>query len=149
VSILAGSAAGAFFAHISPMLLNNIKDSAFARMFNRDRWRDDRRSTVGGAIGGAFGSLAGTVSSYLIGIPSLWYFITTGLWAAAASIVFGSLVGAMSGRGLAPRSVIHLEDLVDGEKDILVSIDCAEQNEKVPEIEEMLRRDGARTVRPA
>ena len=149
VSILAGSAAGAYIAHISPVLLKNIKDSAFGRMIQRDNQLDDRRSILGGAIGGAFGSLAGTISSYLIGIPSIWFFVSTGLWAATASIVFGSLVGAMSGRGLAPKQLIGMEDLVEGEQEILVSIDCADQGEKVPEIEALLRRDGARAIRPS
>jgi len=147
-SVLAGTLAGAYFARIAPQLLKNVKDSSFSRMSRRDVKSDARRSAIGGMLGGAFGSLAGTSSSYLIGIPSLWYFVSSGLWAAGASIVVGSLVGAMSGRGQAPRGLERLEDLSEGDNKILVSIDVV-RSEKVPEIEELLRRDGAMQVRPA
>lgn len=148
MSIVTGAVSGAYFARLAPKLLRNVKDSTFAKMQKRDVQYDDSRSSIGGMLGGAMGSLAGTASSYVIGIPSVWYFISTGLWAAGASIVVGSLVGAMCGRGQAPAGLARFEDLSEGDPRILVSIDVA-RPDKVPEIEELLLRDGATQVRPA
>ncbi|HYG75968.1 MAG TPA: hypothetical protein VEK08_13270 [Planctomycetota bacterium] len=145
----AGAATGACVARNVPKLLRRMKDKRFTALVPQHSEYDDWRSSVGGAIGGLFGSIAGTLSSYLIGIPNAWFFITTGMWAAMASIIFGNLVGAMSGRGLSPRNVGGMENLADGERKILVSIDVSEQREKASQIEELLRRDGARFVRPA
>jgi len=149
VALTAGALIGACAARYAPFLLRSMKDKRFQELLPAHADYDNWRSASGGAIGGAFGSIAGTLSSYLIGVPDLWFFITTGLWAAMASIVFGNLTGAMSGRGLSPRGVGNMENLADGEQKILVSIDLTEQRDKAPQIEALLVRDGARFVRTA
>lgn len=116
---------------------------------NRNHEYDNWRSITAGALAGMVGALAGVIASYLLGIPSIWYFVTGGLYAAAMSLVIGSLVGAMCGRGMAPQSVGNWEELIDGDHRILVSVDCRGMSEKLPMIESLLRNDGASRVREA
>lgn len=116
---------------------------------NRNHGYDNWRSITAGALGGMFGSLAGTIASYLLGIESIWFFVTGGLYCAAMSLIVGALVGAMSGRGMAPKAIGNWEDMIDGESRILVSVDCRGIGEKLQLVEALLRTDGASVVRAA
>jgi hypothetical protein len=149
IGAVIGATLGSLFARILPELIRSqLKTSPQGMLGNIGHGYDTRRSMTGGAIGGAVGSIAGTMGSFLLGMPDLWFFFTSGLWAAAASVFVGSLVGGMSARGLAPRAIGRLESLADGEH-ILVSIDCTHQQDRATMIEELLRRDGASMVKPA
>ena len=150
VGIAAGFVAGGLVARWLPRIISRFLGRPPAQYLGAvghgfDTWR----SMLGGAIGGAFGAIGGTMGSYFLGIPNWWFFITTGLYAAALSLIFGALVGAMTGRGLAPRTLGMLEDLADSDNTVLVSIDCTDQRETVSQIEQLLHRDGALMVRPA
>ncbi len=114
---------------------------------NRNPAYDNWRSIAAGSIGGMMGSLAGVIASHLLGISSIWFFVTAGLYAAAMSTVIGGLVGAMCGRGMAPDAVGRWEDMIDGESRVLVSVDCRGMSEKLPLVEALLRNDGASQVR--
>lgn len=126
-------------------ILSLSRESVRNRKHEFDNWR----SISAAAIAGMMGSVAGVIASYLLGIPSIWFFVTGGLYAAAMSLVIGNLVGAMCGRGLAPQAVGDWEELIDGDHRILVSVDCRGMSEKLPMIENLLRDDGASRVREA
>jgi hypothetical protein len=148
--IVVGALAGAYLARVLPQIANFFLKGTPPEYFGPIGHRyDSNRSMVAGAIGGAIGALGGTLGSYLIGVPNIWYFVSTGLWAGAVSLILGMLVGAMSGRGLSTRSVGRFEDLADAGHNILVSVDCSHSREKLPQIEDLLRRDGATMVQSA
>lgn len=144
-----GALIGAFAAKKVPDMLRNFLKSGTKVLTTGAGNYDTQRSMAAGAIGGTFGSMAGVMGSYLIGVTSMWYFVSMGLWAAMASIVFGSLVGAMSGRGLAPWIAGNLEDLVDGEHKVLVAVDCTNKQSRMSTVHDLMWRDGATMVRPA
>jgi hypothetical protein len=150
VGLLVGAASGAYLARILPQIANFLLKGSPPDYFGPiGHSYDTTRSMTAGAIGGAIGALAGTLGSYLIGVPNIWYFVSTGLWAGAVSLILGMLVGAMSGRGLSTRSAGRFEDLADAGHNILVSVDCSMSREKCPQIEDLLRRDGATMVQSA
>jgi hypothetical protein len=147
---LTGAMTGGYLAMVLPQLINAFtKKSPQDLLGSIGQNPDTRRASSAGAIGGLFGAVAGTLGSYLFGVPDVWYFVTQGLWAAAASLIVGGLVGAMSGRGLAPRAVGQFEDLIDAGHNILVSIDISKLDGTPALIEELFRRDGATMVRTA
>ncbi len=145
-----GVLAGAGVARGLPQLIRKVLRRAPEKLLGGiGHTYDTRRSMVAGAIGGLFGATAGTLASVLIGIQSIWFFLSTGLACAAVSLIVGGLIGAMSGRGLAPRAAGAWEDLVDAGHKILVSVDCSHKPNCLPLIEDLLRRDGARMIRTA
>jgi hypothetical protein len=147
VGVTAGVALGALVSFYLPILWARLSGSPIVPL--RESIRDTIRSSSAGAIGGMFGAAAGTMMSYLMGIPTLWYFIGAGFFAAAVAIIVGGLVGAMSGRGLAPREAAGIEDMTDDDQNVLVSIDCHHHRELLTKVEDLLRRDGAMMVRTA
>jgi hypothetical protein len=147
LGIAIGMVTGALIAYYAPAVAARLlhrKTVLFQKSF-----RDAIRASSAGAIGGMFGSFAGTVMSYVMGVPTLWYFIGMGFFAAAASLIVGGLVGAMSGRGLTPREVAGWEDLTDDDQNVLVSIDCHDHRDRLALVDDLLRRDGAMMVRTA
>lgn len=153
VGLAAGGLIGMYAGSITAWwgLKNMLNFLALSResLRNRGAEYDNWRSIAAGVVGGMTGSLAGVTASYVLGIPSIWFFVTGGLYAAAMSLIVGGLVGAMCGRGMAPKAVGNWEDMIDGESRILVSVDCRGMGEKLPVIETLLRNDGASVVRQA
>ena len=150
VAALAGMALGAGIARILPNLIAALFHTKPQRLLGGiGHAYDTKRSMLAGAIGGTLGALAGTTGSYLLGIPSLYFFFGSGLYCAVISLIVGGLVGAMSGRGLAPRALGQWEDLADGGNNVLVSIDCGTFQDKLAQMDELLRRDGATMIRNA
>jgi hypothetical protein len=147
IGVVTGLAVGAAVANFLPAVWAHW--SGHRIVPPRESIRDTIRSASAGAIGGMFGAVAGTLVSYLMGIPTLWYFIGAGFFAAAIAIIVGGLVGAMSGRGLAPHEAFGAEDLTDDDQNVLVSIDCHHEHALLVKIEDLLRRDGALLVRTA
>lgn len=143
---LIGIGSGALAAKFMPLAMARFSRKAPSAA-NRSLGFDTNRSMIAGAIGGLFGAFAGILSSYLVGIPDLHYFIGMGLYAGAAATVVGSLVGGMSGRGLSPQSLGMYEELADASDAVLVSINCTPA--KRSEIEALLLHDGAKFVRVA
>jgi hypothetical protein len=147
VGLFVGILTGAAISLVLPVF--SMKWFGHRMAPDRESIRDTIRSASAGAIGGMFGAFAGMLGSYLMGIPTLWYFVGTGFFSAAAAVIVGGLVGAMSGRGLAAREVAQWEDITDDDQNVLVSIDCHHIRERLADIEELLRRDGAMLIRTA
>jgi hypothetical protein len=144
---LIGVATGAVAARFMPLLMARFSRRMAPKQGCQGLGFDTQRSMIAGAIGGLFGSFAGILSSYLVGIPDLHYFVGMGLYAGAAATVVGSLVGGMSGRGLSPHALGMYEELADASEAVLVSINCTPA--KRSEIEALLLNDGAKFVRVA
>ncbi len=146
LGIPAGALSGALVAKNLPRWARRDADVRRFDPIGPTTREDDRRSAFGAAIGATIASIGGTLVSHAVGIPNLWYFVTTGLAAGAFSFVFGALVGAMAGRGLTKPGKGRSEADTDAAHRVVVSVDC-DDPAKLSRVETMLRQDGALLVR--
>ena len=147
VGLASGMGVGALVARSLPQCKSMRATSVPLPDLGRIASYDLRRSAFAGAIGAGFGAMVGVVASYLMGIATVAFFFSAGLWAGMASLIVGGLIGGMSGRGLSPRAVGEYENLADSGNSVLVSIQIP--TEKRAEIERLMLNDGAKLVRVA